>query len=242
MIKSINTRSRNGEVADVLDSIINAYNGSSLATDPYLVAIFSELQPQSPLLIAAIECSRAESQLEEADMLRDDKIRALCLGVQSAVYNDDTAVKAAAQKVNTILDKYGLAIIDESYASESTLIKSMLNDLAAADLADAIAAVPGCAVNIAQLRTAQEAFTATSDDFAAAKSTDKQMKTATQLKKEIITSINQLLVRYLNGMQAVNNAQYGALANILAQLIADNNSRVSRRSSTTTTGEPATSE
>ena len=242
MIRNLITTSRNGEVLDVLDGIVNAYNASSLTKDPYLVAIFAELQPKSTLMVAAINRSKAESQRDQADSVRDNKIRALWFGVQSALYNDDSAIKTAAVKVNTILDKYGMGIVDEAYALESSLVKSLLADLADPSLADSVAAIPGCAGNIAQLSAAQDAFTAASDAFAADKSTDKEQKTASELKKEIIDLINLSLVRYLNGMQAVNNAEYGALANNIAQLIADNNSLVNRRGASANSGTPIASE
>ena len=230
MIPKIIPQSRNGEVADVLDSTISAYKASTLATDPYLVAIFAELQPKSPLMIAAIERSKAESQLEAADIFRDDKIRGLFYCVQSALYNNEADLKAAAQKVDKLLRKYGLEVIYDSYVEESTLVKSLLNDLADPSLTEDIALIPGCASAIAQLKDAQDAFSTLSDSFEKVKSVEKQQKSASQLKKEIVNLINQKLVKYLNGMQAVNDTEYGTLVNHIAQIIADNNSRVKRRS------------
>jgi len=230
MIRNLISTSRNGEVADVLDSTISAYNRSTLITDPYLVMIFSELQPKSTLMIKAINSNNTESGLEGADIFRDGRVRGLFFGVKSALYNDIPAIKTAAQKIDKILDNYGLEMTKESYAEESTMVKSLLSELSGPSLADAIAAIPGCVDAIAQLQEAQDAFTAISDAFEKAKSSDKQQLNATQLKKDVVNYINQKLVRYLNGMQAVNDTEYGEVANHVAQIIADNNSRVKRRS------------
>ncbi len=229
MIKIITPASRNGEVLDVLDACITGYNQSSVTTDPYLISIFSELQPLSPAMVAAIAFNKAESKLAAADTHRDNKIRGLFLCVQSALLNDDAVVKTAAQRIDAILKKYGLEMIAESYATESSLIKAMMKELEAEELVASVAAVPGCADNIAQLKTSQENFSTIYDAFAAAKSSDKNIDSATALKAVILEKVNHVLVYYMKGMNAVNKATYGSFASLLAQIIDDNNARVNRR-------------
>ena len=229
MIRNIITTSRNTEASDVLVKLINAFNTSTLTEDPHLIVIFEELQSKSTQILAAIKYSKAESKLEAADLLRDNKLRGLFFGVKSALYNSTLETRTAAEKLDKILGNYTLDIIDDSYASESSLLRSLLNDLAKPEQADAIALVPGCAMAIAQLQAAQDAFTATSDTFEKDKSHDAKQLSATVLKKQIVSYVNLKLVKYLNGMQAVNDAQYGALTNNIAQIIADNNRQVRKR-------------
>lgn len=231
MIKSVYSKSRNGEVLDVLDAIISAYDKSALTTDPNLVSVFEKLKPLSVLMVAALASMKAESTLEEADVQRDNKTRGLFFGVQSFLYADNALIKTAAEQINAVLTNYGMDLITENYAVESSIIKSMLNDLADPSLSEAIAAVPGCSLNISQLQAAQDAFTSAFNEFEAAKAAESQEKSATELKKEVVNLLNKTLVRYLNGMQAVNAESYNELAHNIGQIIADNNSKVLRRNS-----------
>ena len=53
---------------------------------------------------------------------------------------------------------------------------------------------------------------------------------ATDVKKEVVSTINEKIVLYLNAMQQVNHKVYGELAQTIEQIINDNNEAVKTRS------------
>ena len=67
-----------------------------------------------------------------------------------------------------MFDKYGKAIVNESYARESSLIESMLEDFSADTLSESIKALDGVAELIAALRAAQDEFNKANDSATAA--------------------------------------------------------------------------
>ena len=158
MISLLMMRSRVTEVDAASMRIIGAYKNTTLSSDPHLVSMFTALETQSVQLTAAINRTKAESNLEEADEIRDNNVRSLNYLIIGLVHHPDPVIKAAAQKVEKVFDKYGLAITGESYATESSLIASLLEDLSKQKLQDAIAQLSGCAEIIAALQTAQNNF------------------------------------------------------------------------------------
>ena len=90
--------------------------------------------------------------------------------------------------------------------------------------------VSGCAKIIADLQIAQ-------NDFISAHFTWKEKKTqegltpcATDVKKDVLTIINDKIVVYLNAMQQAKGALYGKLALTVSQIINDTNKAVKKRS------------
>jgi hypothetical protein len=175
--------------------------------------------------------------MEAVDQLLDNALRGLFFTTQGALYSDDAVVNDAAQKVDAVLKTFGMSIIEENYATESALVKSMLNALANTEVAEAVLLVPGLTAVIAQVQTALDAFQAAAADYKQKKSVDSNEKTATAIKVEILILLNDKLVRYLDGMWAVDEAAYGAVARNVAQIIDDSNLMVKMRGNDLVPGE-----
>lgn len=236
MIEKILTNSRTTEVSAVSDRIIGAYKRTSLSSDAHLSGLMTGMESDQAMFTAAIKRMKAESDLEEQDELRDEAVRALYYLVQGLLYHPDGAIKANAQKVFDVLDHYGLSIASESYATESSLVASMLADLASPDLQEPIAALSGCAGCIANVQAAENRFDITRIAFEEEKAQEGTLDSATVIKVRVVNRINQQLAVYLTAMEQVIPETYSPFAGTVAEIIADNNETVKRRKKKT---EPA---
>jgi hypothetical protein len=120
-------------------------------------------------------------------------------------------------------------VTNESYSTESSLINSLLGDLAKPDMQEPVAAVSGCAELIAVLQTAQEAFEQARVAYEEEKAQEGTETNATTLKKEVIDVINNRLVVYLDAMMLVDEATYGAFGRTVAEIIDATNEMVKKR-------------
>ena len=229
MIDKLMTASRITEVDAVSMHMLGAYQTTNLSSDPHLSAMFTELESLSAALTAAINRSKTESDLEEKDEARDTQIRALYYLVMGFLHHPDAAIQQAAQTVYKVFEKYGLRIIGESYASESSLIASLLVDLAKQKIQDAIALLPGCADVITALQTAQQAFEATRIAYEQEKAQENTQASATKLKPGLFALINEKIVVYMRAMEIVDMETYGTFARTIATIIAENNEAVKKR-------------
>ncbi|GET24946.1 DUF6261 family protein [Prolixibacter sp. NT017] len=229
MLKKISSNSRSTEVGAVTSRIIKVYNNANLTTDSHLDGIITGLSTENNLLTKAVDRSKAESQLEEKDEVRDDKIHSLFQFVQGQTVHPDPAIRAAAETLMVVFNKYGLTIVNDSYDIETTLVKSLLDDLGEEGLQAAITAVAGTAELIAQLQAAQEDF----EDFRAVyqteKGKEKKLESATTIKKRMVRTINNQLVVHLRAMGNVDEALYGDFVRAVSTVIAENNEEVKKR-------------
>ena len=230
MIQKLMTNSRVTEIDAVSIRIIGAYKNTGLSSDAHLVKIFSELESESANLTIAINRMKADSKLEVKDEVRDDKVRASYYLVMGYLHHPDAAIKAAAQEVEKTFDNYGLKITDESYATESSLVNSLLADLAKPKLQAAIATLSGLAEVITALQAAQTDFEQTRIAYEEEKAKEGTLENATAIKKEVTTIINNKLVVYLRAMLMVDEATFGNFTRTIAEIVADNNEVVEKRS------------
>lgn len=232
MIEKFIQQSRVTEVDAASMRMLGAYETTSLDSDPHLSTMFTNLQSRSAALTAAINRSKAESDLEEKDEARDSQIRALYYLVTGFMFHPDPVIKAAAQTVDKVFEKYGLKIIGESYATESSMIASMLDDLSKENIIDAINLLTGCADVITALQTTQTEFEEARIAYEQQKAHESTRANATEIKAEVLEIINNKIVVYLRAMEMVNEPNYGAFARTIATIIAENNEVVKKRRTT----------
>jgi hypothetical protein len=230
MLEKLMTNSRVTEIDAVSMRMIGAYKNTTLSSDLHLVSMFSALAPKTVLLTAAIKRIKVDSMLESKDETRGDEVRSLNYLILGLLHHPDVEIKTAAQEVEKVFDNYGVAITGESYAVESSLIVSLLGDLAKPKLQAAIAKLSGCAEIIASLQAAQEDFEATRIAYETEKAEEGTHANATTIKKEVLDIINDQIVIYLRAMEQVDEPNYGAFTRTIAEIIADNNEVVKKRS------------
>ncbi len=229
MIPKLSYRTRTTEVNSTSENLGLTYQKQSLESDTYLAGLFTNLLSGSGLLRTAINRSKAESNLDDMDVIRDEKIQALHYLLLGAIHNPNEEISASATRLYDEYKKYGLKVTQKSYLIESSLTESMLEDYTATDLQADIAAVLGCAELIAGIQTAQNDFKTANIAWEEAKSKEGLTASATQIKKEILALINDNIVVYLKAMNLANNAVYGELAQTVSQIITDTNQAVKRR-------------
>jgi hypothetical protein len=229
MIYYFMTSSRVTEVDAGAMRLIGAYKKTALSGDVHLATMFNNLETQTARFTVSINRSKAESDLEEKDEVRDEKVRALYYLIMGLLHHPDVEIKAAAQAVEKVFDKYGLVITGESYATESSLIVSLLDDLAKTKLQAAIAKLSGLTEIIAELTAAQADFEQTRITYEEEKAKEGTQENATTIKKEVLDIINGKIVIYLRAMEIVDEAAYGDFARTVAVIINDNNEVVKKR-------------
>lgn len=220
--------SRVTEVNDVATRMSGAFQNSGL-TDPYLVNTITALNVANTKLTLAVKRSKTESDLEEKDEIRDDKVRSFYYLVQGFSHHPTKTIKDAALLLLDLFDNYGLAMVAESYASESSLISSLMLDLAKPKFQDAIALLSGCAELIAELQVAQTDFEQARITYEAEKVKEGMVENATIVKKEVLAILNDKIVVYFRAMEQVDPATYSVFTSTCAQMIADNNEQVKKR-------------
>jgi hypothetical protein len=220
--------SRVTEVNDVATRESGAYADSGL-TDPYLTSSFTSLDAANLELSKAIRRSKTESELEIKDEARDNYVRSLYYLLTGFTHHPDAEIREAAQLLLNIFDNYGLSITGESYATESSLITSMLLEFQKPEYAEAIEALSGCAGLIEGLAITQADFEQVRIAWEKEKAKEGLLSNATETKKKVVDIINNKIVVYLRAMVEVNAETYTVFAATFAQIIAENNEVVKKR-------------
>lgn len=223
--------SRTTEVDAILKQLIALHKSAAIDGDIYLSQIFDELNPLSEKLTSAINQFHTESMLEEKDNVRDDAVRSIYFLLQGYSHHPDSLIQSAAAAIHKIFDTYGIEMIHESYAVESSLVDSMLKQFAEEESVSHISNLPGLTELIATLQDAESDFEHCRLAYEKEKAIESQRSSATQLKKEIVEIVNGKLVVYLQAMFAVDEPKYGDLVRTTAELINVNNSAVKKRKS-----------
>ncbi|WP_372644563.1 DUF6261 family protein [Ancylomarina sp.] len=229
MIPKLNSRCRTTETNTASDNLLMAFNKQTFEGDNYIGGLFTNLQTWTGLLGTAIYRGKVESNLDELDVARDEKVQALNYLLLGATHHPIAEIKAAGENLFDTYMKYGLKIINETYAIESSLIESLLQDLSAPVLQADITAVSGCTEVIADLQAAQNNFKVANFAWEEEKAKEGLTESATQIKKEVVSIINDKIVVYLRAMQQANGAVYGELAQTVSQIISDANQAIKRR-------------
>lgn len=239
-ISKLRAACRTTEIDAVSDRLVIEFDKGDWSSDTTLTSIFADLKIASDKITAAINRIKAESILEEKDEQRDSIIKSINYLVFGFVHHPDSAISNAAKAVSEVFDNYGLRIIGESYATESSLIESLLLDFANADLLPSIGAVPGLTELIANLRTAQTEFEEAKVEFESEKAKEGNQVTASEIKVDILDIINNRLIVYLRAMVMVNEAVYGSFSQTIAQIIDDMNMIVKKRIKSNSTDDEGT--
>lgn len=229
MIEMITFNCRATEVDAATRRIIGAYKKQNLSNDAYLPAMIERLEEGVEKLSSSIYRSKAESELEEKDQVRDEKLRAVYYLVNGLSYHPSPDLAEAAEQVKKAFDRTGLSIVKESYAVESSLIQSLLSKWSHPVTKKAIDSLSGCAENIARLETAQTDFESSRIAYEEEKARENGYKNATRIKKELLDIINKKLVVYLSAMVLTDNTTYGNFSGTIQEIITSANEAVKKR-------------
>jgi len=230
-MNKLTAKSRITEVAAVGMQLIDVYKNGDWSIDPHLVSIYDVLEQQAAELTKAIKRTKAELDLEATDELRDNKTRSVYFLTQGLLHYPETKIKAAAQALNLVFNKYDLDRLGICSAEQTSPCIALMRDLETPSLLYHIKALPGMPELVNELSKAHEDFivahTAYQTEIASA---DVVRSNAFQLKGKVLDTINKKIVVYLRAMIQVNESRYAGLAGTIAQFIAANNKNVDKRS------------
>ncbi|MGD8778116.1 MAG: DUF6261 family protein [Ignavibacteria bacterium] len=222
-------KSRVTEVFSAANRMILEFGSEDWSEETNLRSIFDDLKPVNEKLERAINRKKAVSDLEEKDKIRDGKLRAIYYSLSGYLHNPVKEFKTAAEEINEVFDRYGVKITDDSYSTESGLINSLLTDLSAGDLQPSIAALQGLSQAISELQTAQSEFENARLAYEKDAAVYASKETASKLKKEAVSIINEKLVVYLRAMVIIDTTRYGRISSTIGKIIDDNNEEVKKR-------------
>ena len=231
IMKKINTNVRITEADNLSKVIVRLFKSeldanSNVGNDSYLTDTFAEVEKISASLTTAIKADKASSTLDAADSKRDEIIRQLNAGLTGYANLPIPALQTAATRLLEIMTKYK-GITAESYARESSLIKSLLEDLSADDAKNAISSLQGIGELVSALTVAQDEFDRANDAFNAASA--NKTDCATSFKKPLLTLINDRIVPYLTAMKLAKPAIYGEFVSNVENEINRANQAVAKR-------------
>lgn len=228
-LHKLKSKSKVAQISTTANEMTALYGELNLSGDLFLKSLFDEYTPLSVRMSAAIKRDQAESDLDERDGGRDSTIRDIFYVVKGASRTPIESIKMAGEKILVILDKYTLDMIRESYSIESAHIHSMLNDLSTEEMIALIGEIAGLEQLLNQLKQEQEEFESAQSALDDALSSAKETASATDIKKEIISLVNEKLVVYLRAMNLANPEMYGDFVRRTAEIIHRNNQQVKRR-------------
>lgn len=210
-MKKVNAVLRVTEADSLSVSLVGLFEEhAGLSDDSFLASLFAEIKACSANLTTAIKRTKVSSSLDEADSVRDEAVRSLGNALSGYASLPIASKKYAAEKLLEVYKKYGKNIVSANYASESSLIESLLEDLGSEELRACIEALDGVPEIIQNLRDAESAFKTANADYVRASAISSEQESAYAIKKSLLVLINDKLLPYLSTMFMVNAEKYAS--------------------------------
>lgn len=230
-MNKLNTSVKVTELGDTALRLVKAFKAVvAVQNDAFLTKTFAEIEKQATVMTSAVKSDQALSKLEEADAQRDQAIRVLDKLLKGYENIPLENLKTHAKKLAEIFKKYGVKITGENYASQSTLINSLLGDFSATELKPSIEALAGVKEVLVEIQTKQDAFTALRSDYEKAQVSQKEKSSATSLRKPLLELINKKVVPYLVAMSIAQPELFKNLTAEASEIITSTNEAIKARS------------
>lgn len=230
-MNKLNTSVKVTELGDTALRLVKAFKAVvAVQNDAFLTKTFAEIEKQATVMTSAVKSDQALSKLEEADAQRDQAIRVLDKLLKGYENIPLENLKTHAKKLAEIFKKYGVKITGENYASQSTLINSLLGDFSATELKPSIEALAGVKEALAEIQTKQNAFAALRSDYEKAQVSQKEKSSATSLRKPLLELINKKVVPYLVAMGIAQPELFKNLTAEASEIITSTNEAIKARS------------
>ncbi len=231
-MKKINSSLRVTELDTLSDIIVRLYKdaakveGSAVATDANLSSIMTEVEKLSTEITSAIKKDKISLSLDEKDIVRDEVVRSLGDVLTGYAALPIPGKKESASKLLALYAKYGKQITSKSYAEESSLIESMIDDFSAEALKTDIASLEGLPDLLSSLRGAQDDFNMAYDEAVSANA--EKGNSATDVKKTLLSIMNYKFIPYITAVSMLDS--YKDFASKCETEINKANANVSSRS------------
>lgn len=229
-MKKLLTTARITEAGDTAHRLVSLYKSTpALKDEAFLKPLFVEMEEKTNALTEAVKRDAVISQLENADAKRDGAIRVLDRLLKGYKTIPLDTLKAYGVQLSAVFKKYGMKMTVENYSSQSNLVDSLLQDLSDSDKAAAIAALPGIAEAIDNIKTAQEEFVKIRANYDKGLAQKGSKETATSLRKPLLELINNKLLTYLSAMKIANPTKYKVFSEDVAVIITSVNETIKAR-------------
>ena len=230
-MNKLNTSVKVTELGDTALRLVKAFKAVvAVQNDAFLTKTFAEIEKQATVMTSAVKSDQALSKLEEADAQRDQAIRVLDKLLKGYENIPLENLKTHAKKLAEIFKKYGVKITGENYASQSTLINSLLGDFSATELKPSIEALAGVKEALAEIQTKQDAFAVIRSDYEKAQVSQKEKSSTTSLRKPLLELINKKAVPYLVAMSIAQPELFKNLTAEASEIITSTNEAIKARS------------
>lgn len=230
-MNKLNTSVKVTELGDTALRLVKAFKAVvAVQNDAFLTKTFAEIEKQATAMTAAVKSDQTLSKLEEADAQRDQAIRVLDKLLKGYENIPLENLKTHAKKLTEIFKKYGVKITGENYASQSTLINSLLGDFSATELKPSIEALAGVKEALAEIQTKQNVFAVIRSDYEKAQVSQKEKSSATSLRKPLLELINKKAVPYLVAMSVAQPELFKNLTAEASEIITSTNEAIKARS------------
>ena len=230
-MNKLNTSVKVTELGDTALRLVKAFKAVvAVQNDAFLTKTFAEIEKQATVMTSAVKSDQALSKLEEADAQRDQAIRVLDKLLKGYENIPLENLKTHAKKLAEIFKKYGVKITGENYASQSTLINSLLGDFSATELKPSIEALAGVKEALAEIQTKQNAFAALRSDYEKAQVSQKEKSSATSLRKPLLELINKKAVPDIVAKRIAQPELFKNLTAEASEIITSTNEAIKARS------------
>jgi len=155
--------------------------------------------------------SQFAKQLEDADLLRDNRYRGLALTVEANLYHKTTTLVDSARRVMRVIDQFGNPT-NKPLNDETSILSSIVAELETTYVADVTAL--GLTTWVAALKEANTNFAT----LTASRNTEQAARTALPMKdcRKVLDAAYKHLVERLNALVNINGtATYGSLVDKL---------------------------
>ena len=230
-MNKLNTSVKVTELGDTAIRLVKAFKAvAAVQNDAFLTKTFAEIEKQAIAMTSAVKSDQALSKLEEADAQRDQAIRVLDKLLKGYENIPLENLKTHAKKLAEIFKKYGVKITGENYASQSTLINSLLGDFSATELKTSIEALAGVKEALAEIQTKQDAFAVIRSDYEKSQVSQKEKSSTTSLRKPLLELINKKAVPYLVAMSIAQPELFKNLTAEASEIVTSTNEAIKARS------------
>lgn len=229
-MKKLNTSIRTTEIDELSDTLILLYQKeSALQKESYLAPLFASMTTVSAQITEAIRKDKAFSDLEDADALRDTAAMKIFRILEGYAAIDEAELNEPARRLLKVVEKF-TGLTRKPYNEETSLIEALLSDLSMPENEQDINELRGLPAAITALRTAQDDFMVKRVQYNTTASEKKYEDTASQLKKPLLSLINDKLVPYLTLMKKEDADKYGHFAEAVENAISAANVKIKSRS------------
>lgn len=228
-MKTINSKANIKDTAEIGQGIIDINKRNAITEDAFFTSIIDLLSAKTDELFGKIKAGWVESELQKKDEARDLDVRAIFYEVEAKCVRRESEEQEKALKLQAILGRYGMKITSASYSNQSAVLRALIKDLKAPELAEARSAVPDLDGLIGNLESSQTAFDGSAAQHLVDLSERENSKSATVVAKELRDIINGDLCTYISAMAKANPEKYKSFADLMNVLIDENNKKVRDR-------------